>query len=140
MSNKLLDAETHWQTHIPLSVMAAAHRSIYLDEKKTSPLRGHIFVLCDCDESTGNPQCHRKWGESSPIYPWNWLRIIWLETAEKIDPEVGQAFPNKWDNFFLCKQVCPMQGGHRTGELGHNYLLLFIYLSLHLPSSWCKCI
>lgn len=100
MSNKLLDAETHWQTHIPLSVMAAAHRSIYLDEKKTSPLRGHIFVLCDCDESTGNPQCHRKWGESSPIYPWNWLRIIWLETAEKIDPEVGQAFPNKWDNFF----------------------------------------
>lgn len=35
MSNKLLKAETHWQTRIPLLVMAATHKSIYLDEKKT---------------------------------------------------------------------------------------------------------
>lgn len=35
MSNKLLNAETHWQTHMPLSVMVATHKSICLDENKT---------------------------------------------------------------------------------------------------------
>ena len=56
MSDKLANAETPRQTHFSLSAMAAAHRSIYWDENKTSPLRGHNFVLSDGEESTGNPQ------------------------------------------------------------------------------------